>query len=112
MANTAAATAPAPATPSPAVAETAPVAPSGRISIGLSEEERNRLLSAARLDLESAQTGLTSFGDGGSGGVADLVQTIKDLMKAAQAAEGRDDLQAAAALAHKARLLAANLRSH
>jgi hypothetical protein len=89
--------------------ETRRVAPEvGGVQVELSETQRRSLAAEATKDLEHAEHVLVTYRKPRNSENGEKLDTIRTLVDAARAAYDQD-LRAAATLAHKARLLAAEL---
>ena len=96
----------------PIEAEAAPVdsLPPPTISVRLTEEEKSTLRLEADRNLRTAREALARLElRGRDESLRESIATLRDLVDSAQATEGQGDLQAAAQLARKAKLLAEEL---
>ena len=102
-----------PPPPVPVASEPKPTAPaeeSHEVSVEIDDEQRATLTSSAARDLEEAERAIRSARARPlSAAGREKVATIEGLVAAARDATKNGDLPAAAALAHKARLLAQEL---
>jgi hypothetical protein len=98
-------------TPPPVVGEApADSLPPPTISVRLSDDERAGLMEEAARNLRAARDALTRLElKGPNESMRESIATLRDLVESALATEGQGDLQAAAQLARKARLLAEEL---
>ena len=97
-------------TPPPSEPAPPDTLPPPTISVRLTDEERARLAAETEKDLMQARECLSHLGPGEAADAQrEMVGTLNDLINSAMAAREREDWQAAAQLARKARLLADKL---